>query len=133
MSVPAGAKRILVRARSILSDPDRWEKGDFVVPHDDRLPSYCLIGAVGAAAGRYINAYPSTAPDVLPFDDEQYANRDRAYTEARWSLKHQLPHPGLGIMGFNDDVDTVHANVLAALDAAIADLGGRVAKEGARS
>lgn len=95
--------------RSLLSDPERWTKGSFardegscmVEPHDPKAVCWCP----GGAAMR--SGLSELVADELALALGFLAGDDAAYTSlARW----------------NDLRDRTHAQVLARLDGAIADL-----------
>lgn len=97
----------LVKARELLSDPEKWAKEDFaytadeapVHPLDPAATCFCLLGAL----------------------ERVTRNRDGlAYLDARQAIRGMLPGEHDCVPEFNDDPDTTHADVLAVLDKAIA-------------
>ena len=107
------AREVLVGAREILSDPDRWVKGASRV--GDRVKGasrvgdkYCAVGACWEAAGLYDRGALLATP---------------GYNEATIALSAVVPvvsYPGYGaIESYNDASDTTHECILAAFDAAI--------------
>lgn len=110
------ASEILRAARALISDPARWTQGAFARDSSgdqvDRLTSeavcWCLAGAVDAAS------YPERIGVdnyVIDFD------RSAARLAAARAL-HTVIHDT--VVSFNDDPTRTHAEVLEAIDKAIA-------------
>lgn len=89
-------KEDLIAAKALIDTPEKWTKNYFRT--DDGC--YCAVGAIDAA----------TRPDPT-FD-----RGDRAHA----ALLAALPEGALSITGFNDRRSTVHADIMALFDRAIA-------------
>ena len=123
----AEAKRILVRARSILSKPERWTKEVFTRDRynpitDEREYAYCSLGAISAAQGNYLSGRRGTLyqdpKDALPDvdrDDPFVAELTKRY------LRSHIPVRDIPL--WNDRQSTTHAMVLTAFDKAIESAG----------
>jgi hypothetical protein len=109
MTSPATPLEALVAARTLISDPGRWAQGTYakdtngrsVWPDSAEACCWCSVGAL---------------------------NRTHASTQIRVEAAHALGETvKQSVVDFNDRIETTHADVLAAFDAAIARLTPKVA------
>lgn len=95
---------VLVKAKELLSDPEKWYKGYFAVNKNgknvssisDKAYKWCMTGALSK---------------VCPYDVDA---RHAAIDQLTFTLREGIP-------GFNDAPDTTHQDVMNAFDKAIID------------
>lgn len=90
-------KETLIKAKEIISDPDKWIKDNYYDP--DREGCYCSLGALGMAEDGH--------PSGFSFSLKYY-------------LSEGLPEGLYSVADFNDDPETTHSDVMAMFDKAIA-------------
>ena len=103
-------KAVLLRARTLLADPNNWTryaqrrgKSGIHPARDSEDFAYCLIGAINQATNVFGNNPLIERSDALS-------------REAQLSLRSVI---GRNIDRFNDDRTTTHAMVVTKLDSAI--------------
>lgn len=102
----------LLDARSRIAEPSHWIKRAFKSGN-----SYCTVGALMAACGNDgMKALGSVEGRLVKLLANELPRRQRI----RWRMTFQ-PAQWV-VMAFNDDPKTVHADVLALFDRAIARL-----------
>lgn len=103
--------KILRRVRELLDSPQSWVKG----VGRDLAGRMCMLGAVDAAVEERFgfSRWDGLAP---PRDARVY----ELLAHVKSVLYKHIPSP-FGVMMFNDDPRTTHADVLKVLDAAIED------------
>ena len=122
---------VLIAARALLADPDRWCQGEDaedawgcrVQPYDDRCEgvnpdatAFCALGAVDAVRGDYIGISP---PENWPGECPLHIDpAKKALHEAMMALRGDESGT-LTVNGFNDDDATTHAEIMAMYERAI--------------
>ena len=112
-----GAKRILTKARELISEPDRWVKGAYsldknfnhVSRNDPKACKWCLTGAVEAATDMLM---PS------PSRTEFYIYESREAKRVLLKMSDLANFYSIG--HWNDHPDRTHEEVIDLLDRAIA-------------
>jgi hypothetical protein len=101
MTALTDTRDVLIRGRALIADPDRWIKGrdHAIVAGRD---CYCAAGALRSA------------------------RVDQGLPEALRTLRHAAGPDAGTIPAWNDAPERTHAEVLAAFDAAIADVTDRM-------
>lgn len=107
----------LTEARALLNDPGRWMQGEFAGDQNGRrvrnplapeAVAFCLLGACYRVVGFAV----PTIDDRNPFE------RPALVQAIEQRLEHAIATDD--VPDFNDDEAREHADILAALDAAIA-------------
>lgn len=90
----------LIRAKSLISDPKHWTKGEHmtIINEKEQEFAYCALGAMRASADYHV---------------ENWVHQVDAFKAAN-NLGHDV------IPRWNDDATRTHAEVMAAMDKAIA-------------
>lgn len=123
MSLSKEAKKVLERAREILSDPKRWTKGNAAKDkfgQEIRVTSphavkFCVIGAL-AKADYELDSSELNYRRLISGSDRVGA----ALRHFHDTLGHKAGDPGFfGIGPWNDSSHTTHKDVMAAFDKAI--------------
>ena len=125
--VETEAQSIIRRARSLLADPLRWTQGGDYTELREQGAAFCLYGAIMHVSGVTVQELRDGKEiNGAVFDGDMLKDTcpavqvtDRYLTQAvqeRSAIKF--------VIGFNDDNQTDHADVLAVLDRAYTLAGG---------